>query len=298
MKYEPLISIMMPAYNAEKGIAYSICSVLSQTYKNWELIIVDDGSTDKTASIIKSFSDKRIKLYQFKENQGRGAARKKCLSECKGDFYAMLDADDWIFPDKLKRQVEIMNENQDISLVSSGMSITDGENLIIGKRQLNSEEVHESAPYKTIGIPHGPCMFRSEIANDYTYDVNFKLAQDVDFLRHISNGKKYLVTKDIHYVYSEIDSVKLSKVIKGYIYNARSYLKFSYKYPFKCGFIKPASELFKIPYILAKFMLLGRRKTLLSRSIPINQSDLTNYLNNKKIIDDEYSRWKCREKIF
>ncbi|MHA2727325.1 glycosyltransferase family 2 protein [Vibrio campbellii] len=296
MNNEPLVSIMMPAYNAEKGIAYSICSVLAQTYKNWELIIVDDGSTDNTASVIKSFSDERVKLFQFERNKGRGAARQKCLSECKGQFYAMLDADDWIFPDKLQRQVAALTSNTDIALVSSGMSITDGENVVIGKRQVVHEGVSVSLPYRTLGIPHGPCMFRAELAEGFTYDIKFKLAQDVDFLRRISNGNSYLLTNDLHYVYSEIDSVKLGKIIRGYLFNAKGYLKFYRDYPLKCGLLKPAFELLKIPYILVKHTILGSRKVLLSRSTAITDSDLSEYLKNREVVDGKYQEWIHKEK--
>ncbi|MEF1246285.1 glycosyltransferase family 2 protein [Vibrio owensii] len=295
MNNEPLVSIMMPAYNAEKGIAYSICSVLAQTYNNWELIIVDDGSTDNTASVIKSFSDGRIKLFQFEHNKGRGAARQKCLSECKGQFYAMLDADDWIFPDKLQSQVVALKSNKDISLVSSGMSITDGENVVIGKRQVAHEGVNMSLPYRTLGIPHGPCMFRAELAEGFTYDIKFKLAQDIDFLRRISNGNCYLLTNDIFYVYSEIDSVKLGKIIRGYLFNARGYLKFYKDYPLMCGFFKPALELLKIPYIFVKHTIIGSRRVLLSRSLAITDKDLSEYYKNKEIVDGKYQEWIHKE---
>lgn len=92
-KKKPLISIVMPAYNRELIIETAIKSVLDQSYSNWELIIVDDGSTDNTVEKVNSFSDKRIKLHKMSSNSGVSAARNKALTLCKGNYIAYLDSD-------------------------------------------------------------------------------------------------------------------------------------------------------------------------------------------------------------
>lgn len=99
----PLVSIIMPCYNAEHYIAESIDSVLSQTYNNWELLITDDCSTDKSVGIIKSYciKDKRINLQESKIHLGPGDTRKISIKKAKGRFVAFLDADDIWLPDKL-----------------------------------------------------------------------------------------------------------------------------------------------------------------------------------------------------
>ena len=113
-----LVSVIMPAYNAESYIAESIESVLAQTHTNWELIIVDDNSTDDTASIIKEFAqkDSRVKyLYQDRGLQGK--ARNKAIKNSNGDYIAFLDADDLWEKAKLQVQIDVIESRPDISLL-------------------------------------------------------------------------------------------------------------------------------------------------------------------------------------
>lgn len=106
-----LVSVIMPAYNCERFIAEAIRSVLTQTYTNWELLIVDDCSTDKTADIVASFDDPRIHYMRNKQNEGAALTRNKALREAKGRYIAFLDADDLWAPEKLEHQVAFMEKN-------------------------------------------------------------------------------------------------------------------------------------------------------------------------------------------
>lgn len=110
---EKLVSIITPVYNSEKFIEDTIKSVLNQTYKNWEMLLVDDCSTDKSENIIKKYEkqDKRIKYIKLKENSGAAIARNKALKESKGRFIAYLDADDLWHKNKLEKQIEFMSKN-------------------------------------------------------------------------------------------------------------------------------------------------------------------------------------------
>lgn len=106
-KEGPLISIIMPAYNCEKFIGEAITSVIEQTYKSWELIVIDDGSSDNTVRIIKRFSNKhdRIQLYINEKNQGVSETRNKGISLANGDWIAFLDSDDMWEKTKLEKQI-------------------------------------------------------------------------------------------------------------------------------------------------------------------------------------------------
>lgn len=116
----PLVSIIMPAYNAEKYISESIMSVIDQSYDHWELMIIDDGSKDATADKIQVLvaKDDRIK-YIFQENGGQGKARNRGLLEAKGYYIAFLDADDLWVKEKLSTQVKALQHDQDIALLFS-----------------------------------------------------------------------------------------------------------------------------------------------------------------------------------
>lgn len=106
-----LVSIIMPAYNCADFIAESIRSVLAQTYTNWELLIVDDCSTDNTAEVIASFEDPRIHYIQNDHNIGTALTRNKALLKAKGRYIAFLDSDDLWLPTKLERQIAFMLQN-------------------------------------------------------------------------------------------------------------------------------------------------------------------------------------------
>ena len=108
-----LVSVIVPAYNAEKYISDMIKSVLQQTYPHFELIIVDDASQDRTAQVVQSFSDKRIKLIQHPSNQGPGAARNTAIEAAKGKWMALLDADDQWQANRLERLVQKLEEAGD-----------------------------------------------------------------------------------------------------------------------------------------------------------------------------------------
>lgn len=106
-----LVSIIMPSYNTANCILESINSVFSQTYKNWELIIVDDCSTDDTDKIINTLVDDRIKYLKNERNSGAAVSRNRALREAKGKWIAFLDSDDLWTPDKLEKQIAFMEDN-------------------------------------------------------------------------------------------------------------------------------------------------------------------------------------------
>ncbi len=106
-----LVSIVMPNYNSEKYVAETIKSVLDQTYENWELLFVDDCSTDNSLEIARSFNDERIKILQNEANSGAAVSRNYALREAKGKWIAFLDSDDLWAPTKLEEQIAFMVEN-------------------------------------------------------------------------------------------------------------------------------------------------------------------------------------------
>ncbi len=108
-----LISVIMPTYNCARFIEETINTVINQTYRNWELIIVDDCSKDNTERIVEKLKlkDSRIKYFKFEENQGAAMARTKAMKMAKGDYMAFLDSDDLWVEDKLEKQLKFMNDN-------------------------------------------------------------------------------------------------------------------------------------------------------------------------------------------
>lgn len=112
MKNQPLISVITPAYNAARFIGEAIESVQNQTYSNWEMVIVDDCSTDETVEVVENYrkNDARIRLEQLEENSGSAVARNTSMKHAKGRYIAFLDSDDRWLPDKLEKQLAFMQE--------------------------------------------------------------------------------------------------------------------------------------------------------------------------------------------
>lgn len=109
---EGLVSIIMPSYNTAKYIAESIRSVLAQTYEKWELLIVDDCSTDNTDEIVKPFlADERIRYFKNEKNSGAALTRNRAMHEARGEWIAFLDSDDLWNPEKLEKQIAFMKDN-------------------------------------------------------------------------------------------------------------------------------------------------------------------------------------------
>ncbi len=111
----PKVSVVIPAYNCEKFISTAIESVLSQTYGDYEVIVVNDGSTDKTDEVLSRYASKIKKIYQ--PNKGPAEARNTGIANSEGEYVAFLDQDDAWLPDKLRMQVEVMEKNDKLGLV-------------------------------------------------------------------------------------------------------------------------------------------------------------------------------------
>ena len=113
---EDLVSIIMPSYNTGKFIKETINSVLNQTYNNWELIIVDDCSTDDTEEIVNAIKDNRIKFLKNSTNSGAAISRNKAIKEAKGKWIAFLDSDDLWKKEKIEKQIKFMKKNNDYAM--------------------------------------------------------------------------------------------------------------------------------------------------------------------------------------
>lgn len=140
MRENPKVSIITPAYNAEKFLGYTVESVLRQTYQNWEMFIIDDGSADDTFACAKAFAavDSRIHAIKNQENMGVAATRNRGIEMADGDYIAFLDSDDLWREDKLERQINLLRANN-AKLAYSSYSFIDACNAPIGRAYIVPE---------------------------------------------------------------------------------------------------------------------------------------------------------------
>ena len=141
-----LVSIIMPSWNTAKFIGESIQCVIDQTYQNWELLIVDDCSTDNTDEVVTSYKDGRIKYFKNEKNSGAALARNRAMREAQGEWIAFLDSDDLWTPDKLEKQIRFMQEKGYVLSFTEYEKI-DEENKKLGIYVSGPEKVNKRKMY-------------------------------------------------------------------------------------------------------------------------------------------------------
>lgn len=173
------VSVLMPTYNAEKYLSEAVESILNQTFSDFELIVIDDASKDKTCSILESYHDSRIKILQG-PCRGIAAALNLGLDNAKGEYVARMDADDISLPRRFEKQVKFLDIHPEIGLCSTlAMMFTkDGDYQLFGTKHLEHMGLIDQL-YDTV-VCHPTVMFRRELFNHYglRYNESFKVAED------------------------------------------------------------------------------------------------------------------------
>ena len=173
----PLISVVIPAYNVEKYVAEAIESVIRQTFTNFEFIIIDDGSTDETASIIKTYTDSRIIFIRNEKNMGLIWSLNHAIELSNGKYIARMDADDISRPERFQKQYEFMEYHSDVSVLGTGfLYMHTGVEYCqpSGNEQIRIKLMSKSS------LAHPTVMIRKSDLDYYklSYDVNYLYAED------------------------------------------------------------------------------------------------------------------------
>ena len=201
MAGQPLVCVIMPVYNGSKTIKMALKSLVLQTYTNWLCVIVNDGSTDETASVLDALEDKRFKIIHLKENKGRGNARQVALENAEGTYLAYLDADDFYHPEKLQKQVDVLETDKDIMLVGC-RTLTYGNELEpISTRGRGSKQPITFAKGDKFSLVVPTAMIRLGDARKYTYNANLNAAEDVDYFSKYLDNTCYSNLPDILFYY-------------------------------------------------------------------------------------------------
>lgn len=216
------ISIGIPIYNAEAYLADAIKSVLAQTHPYWELILVDDGSTDNSLKIAQSFAqkDQRIRVISDGQNKKLPSRLNQLVHEARYEFIARMDADDLISPTRLERQLDFLQKNQKCDLVSTGVLSLKNDLSLMGVRTTNMDKRNtlEDAVMGTTGIIHASVVARKSWFLRNKYNENNRLAEDYElwlkaFLNHDLNVG--FIEEPLYY-YREDQNIRLDKLLRAY----------------------------------------------------------------------------------
>ncbi|WNH12227.1 glycosyltransferase family 2 protein [Thalassobellus suaedae] len=220
------ITIGLPFYNAEKHLELAIKSVFAQTYQDWELLLIDDGSTDTSLEIAKSIKDQRVTVYSDGNNKKLAARLNEIVKLAKYDYIARMDADDFMAPTRLSTQIKILEDNPKFDLVSTGLFSISNTNILMGYRGHNWENpTFDEILYKKTGVLHPSVMGRKAWFERNKYNEDLKLGQDTELWLRTSkkNDFKIKIISNPLFMYREEGNVTKKKLLRAYK-NEREYL--------------------------------------------------------------------------
>jgi glycosyltransferase involved in cell wall biosynthesis len=183
MSGAPLVSVVMPVMNAARTLEDTLHSLFWQTCADWELIIVDDGSTDATLEIAQGFGDARIRIVGGGANAGPSPRRNQGIALARGEFVALLDADDIAYPERFATQVKFMREQPDCDLVGCGTLMFDDEGMAFGRFPLHLTHQEICArPLVGFALPNSSWLGKRSWFERYPYSADFRRAEDYEVL--------------------------------------------------------------------------------------------------------------------
>jgi glycosyltransferase involved in cell wall biosynthesis len=191
----PLVSVVMPAYNAEKYISQAIESILNQTFKDFEFIIIDDGSSDRTWEIIQEYAKKDEKIMPVKNERNLKMTKtlNKGVHLAKGKYLVRMDADDWSYPYRIQEQVDFMEKNSKV-VVSGGSIQVCNERLDVKNKRWypNSDEGIRKKIFRYNPFAHPSIILRKDrVIEVGMYDENLPLTQDYDLYFRLGKVGKF-----------------------------------------------------------------------------------------------------------
>jgi glycosyltransferase involved in cell wall biosynthesis len=189
----PLVSIILPAYNCERYIAASVSSILQQVYDNFELIVVNDGSSDNTANILASITDQRLRVVNNDGNKGLIFSLNRAIDESKGEFIARMDADDIATNDRIEKQVHWLLHHPGTAAVAARIKIIDENGneqaaWALDRRTTTASAIRKAMPKENC-LAHPTMMTRASVLRQYKYSEEQKNIEDYDlWLRMLADG--------------------------------------------------------------------------------------------------------------
>lgn len=257
MNFMPTISVVIPAYNAERTILETIKSVQQQTFSDWEIIVINDGSTDRTIELLQSISDERLKIFSY-ENGGVATARNRGISRACGEFIAFLDADDLWTPDKLELQLTALKQHPEAGVAYSWTYyFIDGqeETLYPGKQFFFEGNVYPQLLVENF-LAHGsnPLIRKTVIESVGEFDSTFPHCADWDFYLRLAACCPFVVVPK-HQIYYRQSFGSMTSKIDGIEKQVLTMLEKAYQMaPPEYQFLKKQSQAWIYEYCTQQYL--------------------------------------------
>jgi glycosyltransferase involved in cell wall biosynthesis len=222
----PSISIVMSVLNCSRTVGITVASILNQTYENWELVAMDDGSTDGTVEVVKAFGDPRVRVFRDGQRRRLPARLNQAIQLARGQYVARMDGDDVMYPDRLAKQLAFLESHPEIDLVGGGMVIFRGDGEAYGTRMFptgHSEICRK--PWLRISVSHPTWMGKTEWFRAHPYREEDRLfPEDRDLLFRVFRESRFANLPDIVLGYRE-DRPKLATCMNARRYSTRMLLR-------------------------------------------------------------------------
>jgi glycosyltransferase involved in cell wall biosynthesis len=275
------ISVLMTVFNGEFYLKAALDSLINQTYKNWELILVDNGSHDQSIAVISNYHDKRIHLYRLKKNIGRTAALCFAFNKAKNEFIAILDADDVARKDRFFDQMNYIKKNTDVALIASWTQYIDEKNRVIGSHQppFIKQNLIDSFGW-TNSIDHSSVLYRKSIAVQCGgYPKDFVWAQDSAlFLKIASQYKIAIIKKPLTQIRIQGQSLTRSKEYAKIIAEERVRLYEFAKRAFAFSFVGKMLNKGAIAFSKLRLHLIDQSNSVITRMLEAIQLIFMNFI--------------------
>jgi len=212
MADSPVISIGMPVFNAAGSLRAAVTSILQQDFTDWELLLIDDGSSDDTLQLARSFADERIRVIADGENRGLAARLNQAVQQSRGEYFARMDGDDLAFPQRFSAQLDYLRKHPDVDLAGGWALVFDSSFTLRGKRA--TPESHAaicSAPWSGFPLLHPSFMARRSWFEQHPYDESLPKAQDQVLLADACLNSRFANVQQLVLAYRE-DAPGLGKL--------------------------------------------------------------------------------------
>lgn len=268
---KPLVTVGIPFYNAEKYLEYAIQSVMNQTYENWQLILIDDGSSDSSLQIARHYeSDPRVMLISDGCNMGLIRRLNQMSSMCTTKYYARMDADDIMYLRRLEIQIDVMEQHPDYDVVGSSAMIIDSSNRIV--RSASMQGVQHS-------FLHPSILGKTEWFKNNPYDENYFRAEDFELWQRTCESSVFYNIEQPLLFYREFGVPDLKK----YVATQRTCRKIYKKYKngrWRCNYflsyVKQCLYMVAVPLNKSDILVRLRRRRPLDVSLCLSEQELIN----------------------
>lgn len=215
----------MPVYNCEASIALAIRSIVNQTFSNWELLVIDDGSNDRTVAIAQAFNDWRIRIVDDHTHKGLSFRLNQAIELSRGKYFARMDGDDVSYPDRLLLQVSYLDQHHEVDLLGGGMVVVNRQGQILGTRKvpLTHDEICRR-PWAGFYLAHPTWMGKAEWFRRYLYRTDAVRCEDQDLLFRSYAESRFASIPEIILGYNE-EALSVRKLLSGRRHFARSVMK-------------------------------------------------------------------------